>query len=107
MSGTKYAVGSANIKEKAPFLARKYVLPFPLVRRIRVFPGQRVRQLDASISSLHRPLVLRFDVHEVLLQRFHQGFWQQRHTVLVPLTSGKPRPRIFPFLPDAACRGTG
>jgi hypothetical protein len=41
--------------------------------------------LDAAKSLTQRPLVRLPDVHQVLLQRLHDGLGQQRHAVLFPL----------------------
>src|SRR5438128_7663765 len=51
---------------------RKSILPRPLARRVRRFPGKRERKVDTAKPVFEILLVLCFDSHQMPTQRFTQ-----------------------------------
>src|SRR5262245_59611835 len=64
------ALQSAGPRVRRSTDCRKYVLPTPLQRSLRIFARQRVRQLDTAEATLDRVLVQQAHVLQVKLQFF-------------------------------------
>ncbi len=63
----------------------EYVLPAPLLTRVRVFAGQREGQIDFAKPFDHIALVELLDPHEVVAKRKLNGLGKHRHPIFLAL----------------------